>query len=142
MVRKCPDVVSALCTCLLNSTGDARHLSLLSLNNLSIPSENKKTFNTDETREELVGALVKVVETDPNESYLACIALMNLSFLDTCVADIASFPGLLPVVEQLLRDGVKAKAGSGKSEGVRWAAGLLKNLSKNQHAASLIAETR
>jgi hypothetical protein len=141
LVRTCPSVVNALCSCLLATTGDARHLSLLSLNNLSIPSENKKAFNTEEMRNTLVGALVQVVESDPNESYLACIALMNLSFLEACVADIACYPGLLPVIEELLKEGVRSKAGSGKSEGVRWAAGLLKNLSKNQHAASLIAQT-
>ena len=67
IVRSCPSIVNALCTCLLATNGDARHLSLLSLNNLSIPSENKKTFNNEECREVLVAALVRIVETDANE---------------------------------------------------------------------------
>jgi len=44
---------------------------------------------------------------------------MNMSFLESSVDSIASFPNLLPTLETLLKDGVKAKQGSGKSESVR-----------------------
>jgi hypothetical protein len=67
---------------------------------------------------------------------------MNLSFLESSIPSISSYPGLLPTLTTLLSEGVNAKAGSGKSESVRWAAGLLKNLSRDKEAAIDIAETR
>jgi len=136
------EIVEALCECLLASSGDARHLALLSLNNLSIPSDNKKTImNNESSRAIIIDALVTIIQTDPAESYLACIALMNLSFLESAVPIIAANPDLLNTIEGLLKEGVKAKAGSGKSEGVRWSCGLLKNLSRSESAATRIAAT-
>lgn len=141
IVRHSWSLVSNIVKCLEISTGDARHLALLALNNLSIPSDNKKTFVQDGHREEILTCLVEVIAKDSAEAYLACICAMNMSFLESSVDSIASFPNLLPTLETLLKDGVKAKQGSGKSESVRWACGLLKNLSRSKEASVLISQT-
>jgi len=142
IIKTEPEIIESLCECLLASSGDARHLALLSLNNLSIPSDNKKLImNNEHSRANIIDALVTIIKTDPAESYLACIALMNLSFLESAVPVIAANPDLLDTIQVLLKDGVKAKAGSGKSEGVRWSCGLLKNLSRSESAATRIAST-
>lgn len=141
IVRADWGIVSNIIECLKVSEGDARHLALLALNNLSIPSDNKRAFIADGHREEVLSCLVDVIKNDPAESYLACIAAMNMSFLEPSINPIASFPDLLATIEALLKEGVKAKAGSGKSESVRWACGLLKNLSRDKDAAISICET-
>jgi hypothetical protein len=49
---------------------------------------------------------------------------------------------LLRVLEKLLNSApAAAKSGSGKSEGVRWACGLIKNLAKSEENAALIGKT-
>ncbi|GMI26735.1 hypothetical protein TrCOL_g4226 [Triparma columacea] len=141
IVRSGWGIVSNIIECIRMSEGDPRHLALLTLNNLSIPSENKRAFIEEERKDEVMGILVHIIKDDPAESYLACICAMNLSFLESSIPSISSYPGLLPTLTTLLSEGVSAKAGSGKSESVRWAAGLLKNLSRDKEAAIDIAET-
>lgn len=49
---------------------------------------------------------------------------------------------LLRVLEKLLTNSPAVpKSGSGKSEGVRWACGLIKNLAKSEDNAAMIGKT-
>ena len=108
----------------------------------------------------VIGGLCKVIAEHEKESYLCCICLMNLSFLkasittilkDSPVEDGAApaapleIPNsLIRVLEKLLSNSHSPstpKIGSGKSEGVRWACGLIKNLAKSEENAELFGKT-
>jgi len=149
------DVLTPLAKCLTQESGDGRHLACLALNNLSIPTENKRVMALGPASKEVIGGLCKVIAEDKQESYLCCICLMNLSFLEASITTILQHsPGdkpmspldnsqsLLRVLEKLLTNSPAApKATSGKSEGVRWACGLIKNLAKSEENAALIGKT-
>lgn len=149
------DVLTPLAKCLTQESGDGRHLACLALNNLSIPTENKRVMALGPAAKDVIGGLCKVIAEDKQESYLCCICLMNLSFLEASITSILQHsPGnknlapldnpdsLLRVLEKLLTNSPAApKSGSGKSEGVRWACGLIKNLAKSEENAALIGKT-
>ena len=153
------DVLTPLATCLTQESGDGRHLACLALNNLSIPTENKRVMAQGECAKDVIGGLCKVIAEDKQESYLCCICLMNLSFLEASITTIlqhspvadgaAPLPplqndnSLIRVLERLLLNSPStSKAGSGKSEGVRWACGLIKNLAKSEENADLFGQTK
>ncbi|KAL3816572.1 hypothetical protein ACHAXA_003812 [Cyclostephanos tholiformis] len=152
------DVLNPLAQCLAQDSGDGRHLACLALNNLSIPTENKRVMALGPASSAVIGGLCKVIAEDKQESYLCCICLMNLSFLEASITTIlqhspavdGSDPlpplsnpdSLLRVLERLLKNAPAVpKSGSGKSEGVRWACGLIKNLAKSEENAALIGKT-
>lgn len=152
------DVLTPLAKCLTQESGDGRHLACLALNNLSIPTENKRVMALGPASKEVIGGLCKVIAEDKQESYLCCICLMNLSFLEASITTILQHSpvsegkdalapldnpdSLLRVLEKLLTNSPSApKSGSGKSEGVRWACGLIKNLAKSEDNAALIGQT-
>ena len=150
------DVLTPLAKCLTQESGDGRHLACLALNNLSIPTENKRVMALGPASKDVIGGLCKVIAEDKQESYLCCICLMNLSFLEASITSILQHsPGtaegtspldnpdsLLRVLEKLLTNSPAVpKSGSGKSEGVRWACGLIKNLAKSEENATLIGKT-
>lgn len=151
------DVLTPLATCLTQESGDGRHLACLALNNLSIPTENKRVMALGPAAKDVIGGLCKVIAEDKQESYLCCICLMNLSFLEASITSILKHSptndgGVLPplsnpdslirVLEKLLANSPSApKSGSGKSEGVRWACGLIKNLAKSEENAALFGKT-
>lgn len=149
------DVLTPLAKCLTQESGDGRHLACLALNNLSIPTENKRVMALGPASKDVIGGLCKVIAEDKQESYLCCICLMNLSFLEASITSILQHsPGkengnpldnsnsLLRVLEKLLTNSPSVpKSGSGKSEGVRWACGLIKNLAKSEENAALIGQT-
>ena len=150
------DVLSPLAKCLTQESGDGRHLACLALNNLSIPTENKRVMALGPASKEVIGGLCKVIAEDKQESYLCCICLMNLSFLEASITSILQHSpsdgketapldnpsSLLRVLEKLLTNSPAVpKSGSGKSEGVRWACGLIKNLAKSEENAALIGKT-
>eukprot|EP00934_Nitzschia_sp_Nitz4_P008088 Nitzschia sp. Nitz4//scaffold10_size219509//48413//50298//NITZ4_001407-RA/size219509-augustus-gene-0.218-mRNA-1//1//CDS//3329532857//8078//frame0 len=148
------DVLTPLAQCLTQESGDGRHLACLALNNLSIPTENKRVMALGPASKDVIGGLCKVIAEDKQESYLCCICLMNLSFLEASITAILqhcpieaespldSSNSLLRVLEKLLTNSPSApKASSGKSEGVRWACGLIKNLAKSEDNAALIGQT-
>jgi len=151
------DVLTPLARCLTQESGDGRHLACLALNNLSIPTENKRVMALGPASKEVIGGLCKVIQEDKQESYLCCICLMNLSFLEASITTILKHsPGdgegnipaldnpdsLLRVLEKLLTNSPAVpKAGSGKSEGVRWACGLIKNLAKSEENARMFGQT-
>ena len=131
----------------------------MTLNNLSIPTENKQVFTFGPASAEVIGGLCRVIQEDKQESYLCCICLMNLSFLEASITTILKYSpvaegsaplsplenpdSLLRVLEKLLSSApaAAAKNGSGKAEGVRWACGLIKNLAKSEENAALIGKT-
>jgi len=151
------DVLTPLAKCLTQESGDGRHLACLALNNLSIPTENKRVMALGPAAKEVIGGLCKVIAEDKQESYLCCICLMNLSFLEASITTILkhsptsdgnSVPplsnpdSLIRVLEKLLNNSPTApKSGSGKSEGVRWACGLIKNLAKSEENAAMFGKT-
>jgi len=151
------DVLTPLAKCLTQESGDGRHLACLALNNLSIPTENKRVMALGPAAKDVIGGLCKVIAEDKQESYLCCICLMNLSFLEASITSIlkhspspngSAIPplsnpdSLIRVLEKLLANSPTApKSGSGKSEGVRWACGLIKNLAKSEENAALFGKT-
>lgn len=152
------DVLTPLAKCLTQESGDGRHLACLALNNLSIPTENKRVMALGPASKEVIGGLCKVIAEDKQESYLCCICLMNLSFLEASITTILQHSpveeggspvpplensnSLIRVLEKLLTNSPSApKSGSGKSEGVRWACGLIKNLAKSEENAALFGKT-
>jgi hypothetical protein len=168
------DVLTPLAQCLTQESGDGRHLACLALNNLSIPTENKRVMALGPAAKDVIGGLCKVIKEETKESYLCCICLMNLSFLEASIGAILTYSekgmtplddsdsllrvlenllvnsrpsvpkagSLLSVLEKLLVNSPSVpKAGSGKSEGVRWACGLIKNLAKSEENAKLIEKT-
>ena len=151
------DVLTPLAKCLTQESGDGRHLACLALNNLSIPTENKRVMALGPASKAVIGGLCKVIAEDKQESYLCCICLMNLSFLEASITTILQHSpssegkdlspldnpeSLLRVLEKLLTSSPAApKSSNGKSEGVRWACGLIKNLAKSEENAALIGKT-
>lgn len=152
------DVLTPLAKCLTQESGDGRHLACLALNNLSIPTENKRVMALGPAAKDVIGGLCKVIAEDKQESYLCCICLMNLSFLEASITSILKHSptangndddplkndnSLIKVLEKLLANSPTVpKSGSGKSEGVRWACGLIKNLAKSEENARLFGATQ
>eukprot|EP00565_Helicotheca_tamesis_P009210 CAMPEP_0185732884 /NCGR_PEP_ID=MMETSP1171-20130828/17837_1 /TAXON_ID=374046 /ORGANISM="Helicotheca tamensis, Strain CCMP826" /LENGTH=523 /DNA_ID=CAMNT_0028402487 /DNA_START=10 /DNA_END=1581 /DNA_ORIENTATION=+ len=152
------DVLTPLAKCLHQESGDGRHLACLALNNLSIPTENKRVMALGPASKDVIGGLCKVIAEDKQESYLCCICLMNLSFLEASITTILQHSpaeedealidplenpnSLIRVLENLLTNSPAVpKSGSGKSEGIRWACGLIKNLAKSEENAALFGKT-
>mmetsp|Transcript_10761 Transcript_10761/g.21395 ORF Transcript_10761/g.21395 Transcript_10761/m.21395 type:complete len:551 (+) Transcript_10761:84-1736(+) len=152
------DVLTPLANCLTQESGDGRHLACLALNNLSIPTENKRVMALGPSSAAVIGGLCKVIAEDKQESYLCCICLMNLSFLEASittmlqhspvpegaspVAPLDNPESLIRILEKLLKNAPAVpKSGSGKSEGVRWACGLIKNLAKSEENAAMLGKT-
>ena len=173
------DVLSSLCSCLDpqtssrnsdseggNGNGDGTtksttmsridqdrlHFVLLTLNNLSIPHDNKRVMVVERGSRKLIGNLCKVIAYGGKDAYLAIIVLMNLSFFEPAEVIIGQFsprpslrrPKLTPLEnpDSLLRimQELTAHAARGTSD-FRWAFGLLANLSKNPENALLIGLT-
>ena len=125
------DMLTPLAACLTQESGDGRHLACLALNNLSIPTENKRAMALGPASAAVIGGLCQVIAEDKQELYLCCICLMNLSFLEASVpallrhspvpagADplppLDNDASLLRVLERLLKNAPAVpKSGSGK----------------------------
>jgi hypothetical protein len=152
------DVLTPLARCLSRESGNGRHLACLALNNLFIPTENKRVMALGPVSKDLIRGLCKVIaEEDKQDLFLSCICLMNLSFLEATttsillyspaadskeIAPIDNPDSLLRVLEKLLTNSPAVhKSGSGNTEGVRWACGLMKNLAKSEKNAAMIGKT-
>jgi hypothetical protein len=147
------DVLTPLAACLTQESGDGRRLACLALNNLSIPTENKRVMALGPAAKDVIGGLCNIIAEDKKESYLCYICLMNLSFLQASITTILQHSpvadgavpvkalenpdSLIRVLEKLLLDSSSTpKSGSGKSEGVRRrACGFFKNLTKSEDYA-------
>lgn len=148
------DVLGPLSQCLLHSHNHEKlHFVCLTLNNLSIPHDNKRVMVLERGSKKLIGNLCKVVASGKKDAYLCCIILMNLSFLEPAEVVIGQFsptrpslrgPRLTPLEnpDSLLRilQELLAQAARGTAD-FRWAFGLLANLSRNSENALLIGLT-
>lgn len=95
------NVVDLLTKCLLNqnpcASGDdtmnnnARRIACLILNNLSIPYENKAVMIFGPGSTNLIENLVQIIRLRLPETYLACICLTNLSYLDDAIEPILNY---------------------------------------------------
>eukprot|EP01082_Thalassiosira_pseudonana_P012627 g11128.t1.1.5e17418b g11128 g11128.t1 contig5:170081-171093(+) len=126
------DILTPLAQCLTQESGGGRRLACLALNNLSIPTENKRVMAHGPPSSAVIGGLCKVIAEEKQDFYLCCICLMNLSFLE---ANITTMLQHSPVAEG------SDPSGSGKSEGVRWACGLIKNLALSEENAAIFGKT-
>ncbi|KAL7442272.1 hypothetical protein ACHAXH_007804 [Discostella pseudostelligera] len=79
------------------SVDENRRLILWTLNNLSIPYENKASMALGSNSTKLLQALTKIMELNLPESYLCCICLLNLTFYGNVIRNVALFlPPPLP----------------------------------------------
>jgi len=58
------------------------HFVCLTLNNLSVPYDNKRVMVMERGAKRLIGNLCKVIASGKKESHLCCIVLMNLTFYE------------------------------------------------------------
>jgi 3-oxoacyl-ACP reductase-like protein len=66
------DVLTPLAKCLTQESGDGRHLACLALNNLSIPTENKRVMALGPASKDVIGGLCKVIaKTNRNHTCAA-----------------------------------------------------------------------
>lgn len=147
------DVLHPLTQCLTHKNNDEKlHFVCLTLNNLSIPHDNKRVMVLERGSKRLIGNLCSIIASNKKESYLACIILMNLAFFEPGETIIGQFSPkttlrgrrLTPLEnpDSLLRilQEVTAHAARGTSD-FRWAFGLLAILSRNIENALLIGIT-
>eukprot|EP00536_Pseudo-nitzschia_multiseries_P010718 jgi/Psemu1/243159/estExt_Genewise1.C_3360050 len=136
------------------------HFVCLTLNNLSIPNDNKRVMVRERGAKRLIGNLCKVIKSGKKEAHLCCIILMNLSFYEPGLTIIGQFSPtkLSPIMpsspskprkltplenpDSLLRilQDLVSTAERGTSD-FRWAFGLLANLSRHPENALLIGLT-
>jgi len=151
------NVLSPLITCLSQESGRARRFTCIILNNLSIPTENKRTMALGPLSKQLIDALCHVIaQNSPQDSYLCCICLMNLSFLEPTITAIlchskdGNKQNILPVDNNhnpssllcLLENILINSSSSTNSETARWTCGLLKNLTRSEENVAIIGQTR
>lgn len=145
-------MVRALANCLTASTNDKdRRYACLTLNNLSIPFENKAIMVFGPSSDVLLDAVLSVIQNGLAESYLCCILLMNLSYLDDAKLKLVEYKGgldnpksLLRTMELLLKtysQFVPKKVLSVEGEAVRWTVGWLRNITSCDKGACMIVKT-
>ena len=167
------DVVAKLSTCISASSmepeGDEdRRLACLTLNNLSIPLENKALMALSAGADTLLISLTHVIRTGLPQCYLCLTCLMNISFLEDAAKPIIYFSptlavegrvkrsrqlhhnplddpnSLLRIIEkkmEIYSPYLSKNVFSVEAEAVRWSVGLLRNLSKTDAHATLISRT-
>ena len=133
-------------------------ITCLILNNLSISFDNKQAMVRSDR---LLNALLTTIHPLPEETYLVCICLMNLSFWQESHSRLLHYcptppniplenpKSLLRIIESIMLTYVPLLSQTTKlsveGEAVRWTTGLLRNLVSEQqthHHAKLIAETK
>jgi len=152
------DVLAPLAWCLTQDSGEPhrRNLACLSLSNLSIPTENKHVMALGPASNSIIGGLCRVLAENAPESYLCCICLMNLSFLQASIVALLQHSpvphgcpplspldnphSLLRILERLLLSNNNANDAP-SPECVRWACGLIMNLAKSAENAALFGRT-
>jgi hypothetical protein len=147
------NIIGALADCLANKTD--RRAACLGLNNLSIPFENKAVMVFGPSSTKLLDAVLNVIIEGHTESYLCCILLMNLSYLEDAKVKLVRYgiynkdpsetkKSLITTMELLLQTRSRfltREVLSVEGEALRWATGLLRNLSTIHEGASLIVKT-
>lgn len=74
-----------------NKMDEKLHFVCLTLNNLSIPHDNKRVMVRERGAKRLIGNLCKVIASGKREAHLCCIILMNLSFYEPGLTIIGQF---------------------------------------------------
>ena len=74
-----------------NQVDEKLHFVCLTLNNLSIPHDNKRVMIRERGAKRLIGNLCKVVASGKKECHLCLIILMNLSFYEPGLTIIGQF---------------------------------------------------
>mmetsp|Transcript_121884 Transcript_121884/g.351917 ORF Transcript_121884/g.351917 Transcript_121884/m.351917 type:complete len:514 (+) Transcript_121884:92-1633(+) len=148
------DVLNPLADCLLQNNDEKLHYVCLTLNNLSIPHENKRVMALERIHKKLFANLCHVISTGKKEAYLCLICLTNLSFYEPAQVSIGQYsprqstslraPKLPPLENpssmlRILQD-VTAHAAKGTKD-YRWAFGLLASLARHSENALLIGLT-
>ena len=103
------------------SMDEDRRLILWTLNNLSIPYENKHTMALGDHASLLLKALVVVIQCNLPESYLSCICIMNLTFLADAIKPVTFYVVSPP------------NNNSSMSRSLSASGGVVRNRSINQH---------
>jgi hypothetical protein len=145
------DVLHPLAECLLHDNAKKVHFVCLTLNNLSIPLDNKRVMTLERVSKKLISSLTKVIQSGKKDAYLCLICLMNLSYYEPAEVAIGQFspkkgrgPKVPPLENpnsllRILQD-VTAHAARGTAD-FRWACGLLAVLAKHPENALLIGLT-
>jgi len=154
------DVLSPLIKCLhCKEKETVRQLALLTLANLSIPMENKAIMALGHLSQEILSVLYKIIHEEAPEAYLACICLVNLSFLGDAIEPLFFFSfsnscnntstslghefSGYHIMEQIIQKcGVLPGTQSPESEAVRWLYVLIKNITNTKRICSTIARTK
>ncbi|KAL7449798.1 hypothetical protein ACHAWC_001818 [Mediolabrus comicus] len=103
------------------SMDEDRRLILWTLNNLSIPYENKHTMALGDHASLLLKALMVVIQCNLPESYLSCICIMNLTFLADAIKPVTFY--VVPPPNN----------NSSMSRSLSASGGVVRNRSINQH---------
>jgi len=100
---------------------------------------------------DLLDSVLMVIQNGYSESYLCCILLMNLMFLDDAKLKVLHYHGglenpksLVRTMELVLKTYTRflaRKVLSVKGEAVRWTTGLLRNLTTIEEGALLVSKT-
>jgi len=72
-------------------TDEKLHFVCLTLNNLSVPNENKRVMVRERGAKRLIGNLCKIVASGKKECHLCLIILMNLTFYEPALTIIGQF---------------------------------------------------
>ena len=150
------DVLNPLSECLLHTNEEKLHYVCLTLNNLSIPYDNKKVMVLERVAKKLIRNLCTVISMGNKQSYLCIICLTNLSYYDPGIKSIGQFSpkpksesrwkrNKIPPLENsksLIRtlQNVTANASRGTAD-FRWAFALLAQLAKHDDNALLMGIT-
>jgi hypothetical protein len=150
------DVLNPLSQCLLHDNAEKLHFVCLTLNNLSVPHDNKRVMVLERVAKKLIQNLCRVVQAGKKETYLCIICLTNLSYYEPGIKAIGQFSpkpktqsrwkrNKIPPMEnenslmRIMQD-LTAHAARGTAD-FRWAFGLLAQLAKNADNALLIGLT-
>eukprot|EP00980_Cylindrotheca_fusiformis_P014358 scaffold3827_cov179-Cylindrotheca_fusiformis.AAC.22 len=150
------DVLNPLSQCLLQDNPEKLHFVCLTLNNLSVPYDNKRVMVLERVAKKLIQNLCHVVQAGKKEAYLCIICLTNLSYYEPGIKAIGQFSpkpktqsrwkrNKIPPLEnpnslmRIMQD-LTAHAARGTAD-FRWAFGLLAQLAKNADNAILIGIT-
>lgn len=150
------DVLNPLSQCLLHKNPEKLHFVCLTLNNLSIPYDNKRVMVLERVANRLIQNLCTVIQQGKKEAYLCIICLTNLSYYEPGIKAIGQFSpkpktqsrwkrNKIPPLEnpnslmRIMQD-LTAHAARGTTD-FRWAFGLLAQLAKNADNAILLSLT-
>lgn len=155
------DVLDPIIRCLSHEEGNGKQLACLILANLAIPFENKAIMALGIFSEDLFTGLFSIVQSGVPEAYLACICLVNISYLRDSVEPIFFFSLEAPndmdndvrriespnsacrILESVIGSCVYPPiVASVRSEAVRWACALVKQVTIKKGVCDALIQTK